>query len=165
MSDYKTVADDAAIETAKTALEANNFTVTVVADADAAKEAVANILPKGAEVLTVTSKTLDETGIASMVNDSGDYNAIRAKLNELMGDPAKKMEQRKLGAAPEYVVGSVHALTQDGEALIASNTGSQLPAYLYGAGHVVWVVGAQKITKDIADAEQRLAQHLSLIHI
>jgi L-lactate utilization protein LutC len=160
MTDYKTIADDTAIETAKTALEANNFKVTVVADAAMAKETVLAILPKGAEVFTVTSETLRATGIATAINESGDYDAVLPKLMTLMGDPTKKQEQRKLGAAPEYVVGSVHALTQDGHALIASNTGSQLPAYAYGAGHVVWVVGAQKIVTDLADAEQRLSQHV-----
>jgi hypothetical protein len=160
MTDYAVVADDTAIETTKAALEANNISVTVVADAAAAKETVLGMLPKGAEVLTVTSKTLEATGIANAINESADLNAVRNQLNKLMGDPSKKQEQRKLGAAPEYVVGSVHALTQDGHALIASNTGSQLPAYLYGAGHVIWVVGAQKITRDFADAEQRLTQHV-----
>jgi hypothetical protein len=160
MTDYSTVADDAAIDAAKAALEANNITMTVVEGAAAAKQAVLDLLPKGAEVLTVTSKTLDVTGLATAINESGDYHAVRPELNKLMGDPSKKQEQRKLGAAPEYVVGSIHALTQDGHVLIASNTGSQLPAYLYGAGHVIWVVGAQKITTDMADAEQRLAQHV-----
>ncbi|HEV7454759.1 MAG TPA: LUD domain-containing protein [Candidatus Saccharimonadales bacterium] len=160
MTDYKIIADDTAIETAKTALEANNFKVTVVADAAAAKETVLAKLPKGSEVLTVTSETLKTTGIAAAINESGDYDAVMPKLMVLMGDPSKKQEQRKIGAAPEYVIGSVHALTQDGHAIIASNTGSQLPAYAYGAGHVIWVVGAQKIVTDLADAEQRLSQHV-----
>jgi hypothetical protein len=160
MTDFKNIADDAAIETAKAAFAANNIKVTVVADAAAAKDAVLGILPKGAEVFTATSETLRTTGIAAAINESGDYDAVLPKLMTLMGDPTKKREQRKIGAAPDFVVGSVHAITQDGHALIASNTGSQLPAYAYGAGHVIWVVGAHKLVADLAEAEQRLVEHV-----
>jgi hypothetical protein len=160
MAQYDTVADQATIDKTITALEANGFQVTVVENAAEAKKTALALLPKGEEVLTVTSKTLDDLSLAAAINESGDYDAVRPKLNALMGDPSKKNEQRKLGSAPNHVIGSVHALSQDGHALIASNTGSQLPAYTYGAGHVVWVVGAQKIVKDTDDAWQRLAQHV-----
>ena len=62
-------------------------------------------------------------------------------------------ERAKLGATPDLAIGSVHAVTEDGHVLIASNTGSQLPAYVYAAGKVIWVVGAQKIIKNIPYAK------------
>ena len=68
-------------------------------------------------------------------------------------------EMQKIGAAPEWAIGSVHAITEDGHVLVASNTGSQLPAYVYGAGHVVWVVGAQKIVKDTTEGIQRIYEY------
>ena len=67
---------------------------------------------------------------------------------------------RKLGAAPDFAVGSVHAVTEDGHLLIASNTGSQLPAYVYSAGKVIWVVGAQKIVKDLDEGMKRLREYV-----
>ena len=160
MSDYATVKDDATIAKTKEALEANNFKVTVVEDADAAKDAALALLPKGAEVLTMTSKTLEKVGLDTAINDSSDYDAVRPKLNAMYGDESKKGEQRKLGAAPDYSVGSVAAITEDGRIIIASNTGSQLPAHLYGAGHVIFVIGAQKITKNLEDALQRIDEHV-----
>jgi L-lactate utilization protein LutC len=160
MTQYNTVADDATIKKTKAALEANGFSVTVVENAAAAKEAALADLPQGAEVLTVTSRTAETIGLTAAINESGVYDAVRPKLAALMGDPTKRREQRKLGSAPDYVVGSVHALTQDGHVLIASATGSQLPAYVYGAEHVIWVVGTQKIVRDLDDAWQRLQQHV-----
>ncbi|HKU18787.1 MAG TPA: LUD domain-containing protein [Candidatus Saccharimonadales bacterium] len=160
MPQYNTIADNAAIDRTKVALEANGFAVTIAEDADEATKSVLAMLPKGAEVFTVTSQTLSQIGLDAAINDSGDYDAVRPKLFALMNQPEKKLEQRKLGAAPEYVVGSVHALTQDGHALVASATGSQLPAYTFGAAHVIWVVGAQKIVKDDAQAEERLRTHV-----
>jgi len=38
---------------------------------------------------------------------------------------------KRLGSAPEWVIGSIQALTEDGKVLMASNSGSQIPAYVY----------------------------------
>lgn len=160
MGKFDTVKDDATITKTAEALRANGFTVTIVENGEAAKQAALALLPKGEEVFTATSTTTDHIGLAAAIDESGDYDAVRPRLNAMWGDPSKKREQRKLGAAPDHVVGSVHAVTEDGRVLIASNTGSQLPAYLYGAGHVVWVVGAQKITANMDEALKRLEEHV-----
>ncbi len=68
---------------------------------------------------------------------------------------------QKLGAAPEYVIGSVHTVTEDGHVLIiASASGSQLPAYVYAAEHVIWVVGTQKIVKNIEEGMKRIYKYV-----
>ena len=66
---------------------------------------------------------------------------------------------RKMCAAPDFTVGSVHAVSEDGHLLIASNTGSQLPGYAYSAG-MIWVVGAQKIVKDLDEGMKRLREYV-----
>jgi hypothetical protein len=68
-------------------------------------------------------------------------------------------EMRKLGAAPDFAIGSIHALTESGQALIASYGGSQLASYVYGAGHVIWVVGTNKIVKNLDDGIRRIEEH------
>jgi L-lactate utilization protein LutB len=160
MAQFDTVASDEAIETTLKNLTANGFVASVAENSEAAKKAVLDLIPKGAEILTSTSRTLETLGLDKILNESGDYDAVRPKLNAMWGDESKKRDQRKLGAAPDYVIGSVHAVTEEGEVLIASNTGSQLPGYTYGAGTVIWVVGAQKIVKDMPEAHQRLEQHV-----
>ena len=85
------------------------------------------------------------------------YDPVRAKLMD-KATPADR--KRELGAAPEWTIGSVHALTTDGKLIIASNTGSQLPAYAYGAAHVIFVVSAQKIAKDLDEGMKRLYEHV-----
>jgi acyl-CoA hydrolase len=77
-----------------------------------------------------------------------------------MAQATQGREMRKLGAAPDVALGSVHALTDDGIAVIASLTGSQLPAYASGAGKVVFVVGSQKIVKDLDEAMERLRSYV-----
>lgn len=146
------------IEKTADALRANNFDVEIVEDGGAAREKVLKLIPKGAEVMTMTSETLETVGIASAINESAKYEAVKPKLYALNRE-RDGLKMQKMGAAPEWVVGSVHALTQDGKAVIASNTGSQLSAYAYGSLHVVWIVGAQKIVKDLDSAFSRLDQY------
>jgi hypothetical protein len=155
---YDSVPTKEIIEQAAAALKENGFDTHVVADGKAAIKVVTDIVPKGAEVLTVTSVTVDETGIGEVLNGE-DYISVRAQLMELMGQEDKAHEQREIGSVPEVVVGSAHAITLDGKILVASATGSQIPAEVYGADKVIYVVGAQKITKDLNDGYKRIQEH------
>ena len=106
----------------------------------------------------MTSVTLEQTGIAKEINESGNYNAVRNKLYSMDKKTYGKRIQ-KLGAAPEWAVGSVHAVTQDGKIVVASATGSQLPAYSYGSLNVILVVGTQKIVGNIDEAFKRIYEY------
>lgn len=157
---FDTLADQATIDQTITALKSHGISAQLVADSAAAKAAVAALIPAGAEVMNMTSITLEETGIDAMVNDVTKYAPVKAALAKMdRATQGKQMQQ--MGAAPEWAIGSVHAVTQDGVVVIASNTGSQLPAYTYGAQHVIWVVGAQKIVKTVDEAMQRITEYVT----
>lgn len=153
-----TIPSDNDIETTRQNLEKNGFTTIVTNTEEEATKEFFTLVPEGAEIFTVTSMTLETLGITKEVNQSGKFDAIRPKLMH-MDRATQGEDMRKIGAAPAYVAGSVHAVTQDGHVLIASKTGSQLPAYVYGAGKVIWVVGAQKIVKDITEGQKRIFEH------
>lgn len=138
------------------ALTKNGFNAIVAKDAADAKSHALKLIPQGAEVMPMTSVTLDDLGISKELNESGHYKSARGKLWD---KSVPEKEKKALGCIPDYVVGSVHAVTQDGHVLIASATGSQLPAYVYGAGKVIWVVGAQKIVKDDVEGMRRIYDH------
>ena len=59
-------------------------------------------------------------------------------------------------AAPDYMLGSVAAVTLDGALVAASATGSQLGAYAAGAGRLILVIGSQKIVPDLDAALRRI---------
>lgn len=158
MGKFDQVADDAVISQVGAALEKNNITAIVVNDKKQALKNVIELIPKGAEVFTMTSVTLEATGIANEINNSGNYNSVRNKLSDL--GPGPSQEKSRLGTAPEWAIGSVHALTEEGHLFIASNTGSQLAAEVYGAAHVVYVVGAQKIVKHNDAAIKRIYEYV-----
>ena len=156
--EWTKTADETVLGKTADALRENGFEVYLVESGDDARKKVVEILPSGAEVLTVTSKTSESINLAAEINESGRYVSLRNKLST-MNRETQAAEMNKVGASPEWVVGSVHAVTQDGKILIASASGSQLPAYSYGARRVIWVVGSQKIVKDIDEGMKRIYEH------
>ncbi len=158
MSKWDQLADKEIINKVVEALKKNNIEAKFVENGEAAKREVFALIPEGAEIMNMTSRTLDTLGISKEIVDSGKYNSVRKKLMG-MDRSTQGLEMKKMGAAPEWVIGSVHAVTEDGHVLIASQGGSQLPAYVYGASHVIWVVGAQKIVKNIEEGIKRIHEH------
>lgn len=155
---YSMVAPNGAIERAAQALEQHGMRTIVVENGEQAKETVLKLVPHGAHVYTTTSRTLDTTGISAALNDSGNYRSIR-KMVIGMNRETEMREIRKLQGTHDYVVGSVHAVTETGSVLVASGGGSQLPSYAYGGDKVIWVVGAQKIVKDIDEGLERIQEY------
>ncbi len=159
MSNWNTLVDDKTIEKTIAALKVNGIEAEVVENGEQAKQKVLEIVPDGSEVMTMTSVTLDTIGLPEEINKKdGKLKSVRDKLYT-MDRQTQAQEMNGLGAAPEFAVGSVHAVTEDGQVLIASYTGSQLPAYAYGALHIIWVVGAQKVVKNIDAGIKRVYDH------
>jgi len=155
---FTTLPDEPVIASAVTALEEHGFSVEVVDDLEAARQAVLARIPHGASVMTNTSVTLAETGIADAINDGGPYDSARNKMFAL--DFATQAQQMKaIGGQPDYALGSVHAITRDGTLVIASASGSQLASYAWGAAQVIFVVGAQKLVPTLAAAHERIYTH------
>ena len=155
---FTTPADEHTLEATVTALEEHGFSVEVVDDLAAAREAVLARIPQGSSVMTNTSATLTEAGIADAINDGGPYDSARNKMFAL--DFATQAQQMKaIGGQPDYALGSVHAVTRDGTLVIASSSGSQLASYAWGAANVIFVVGAQKLVPTLEAARERIYQH------
>ncbi|MBI2596629.1 LUD domain-containing protein [Candidatus Daviesbacteria bacterium] len=155
---YGQLANAEAIQTTVKALRSNNFKVEVVGNSEEAKNKVLQLLPSGTEVFTMSSQTLEVIGVDREINESGKYNAVRPKLYA-MDRNTQSREMAKLGAAPDWVVASVSAVTEDGNLLIASNTGSQLSAEAYAGGKAIFVVGTQKIVKSIEEGIKRIYEY------
>src|SRR6266576_5923857 len=155
---YTLLPDEETLAATVVALEEHGFSVEVVDDLDAAREAVLARIPDGSSVMTNTSVTLAETGIADAINDGGRWESVRNKMFAL--DFATQVQQMKaIGGQPDYALGSVHAVTHDGTLVIASASGSQLASYAWGAANVIFVIGAQKLVPGLAAARERIYQH------
>ena len=156
---FTALPDDQTLAATVVALEEHGFSVEVVDDLDAARAAVLARIPHGSSVMTNTSVTLAETGIADAINDgSGRWESARNKMFAL-DFATQAQEMKAIGGQPGYALGSVQAVTRDGTLVIASASGSQLASYAWGAANVILVVGAQKIVPTLEAARERIYQH------
>jgi hypothetical protein len=140
------------------ALEHNGMQVFVVPSGAEARQTVASLLPLGAEVFNNTSRTLETIGVADDIERSGRYEPLRLRLFQ-MDREMQAREMRTMAASVDYVVGSVHAVTEGGSLLIASASGSQLGPIVSGAGHVILVIGGQKIVADVETGIRRIFEY------
>src|ERR1700731_3364021 len=150
--------DEQALASTVTALEEHGFSVEVVDDLDAARQTVLARIPHGSTVMTNTSVTLAEAGLADAINDGGPYDSARNRMFAL-DFATQAQEMKAIGGQPDYALGSVHAITHDGTLVIASASGSQLASYAWGAANVIFVAGAQKLVPTLAARHQRVFQH------
>ena len=157
-TEFEQPADRAQLDRTAVALSARGFKAQVADSAAHARELVLAAIPEGAEVHIALSETMRELGISDEIDTSGRYDSIRARLGA-MDRETQNREMRKLGAAPDYIVGSAHAITDDGQIVVGSGSGSQLGAYAYAGGHVILVVGHQKLVADLDQGLRRIREY------
>lgn len=150
---------DAVITKTLNSLKDNGITPIMVNTKEEAKAKLLSLIPEGSEVMDMTSVTLVEIGAVGEIHNSGKYNSVKNTLSK-MNRETDGLAMQKIGAAPEYSVGSVHAVTEDGKVVVGSNSGSQLPGYAYGSPNVIWIVGAQKIVKDLDEGIERVYEYV-----
>jgi hypothetical protein len=155
---FTALPEEQALAATVVALEEHGFSVEVVDDLDAARDAVLARIPEGSTVMTNTSVTLEETGIVAAVNGGGPFDSARNRMMALDFE-TQLQEMKAIAGQPEYALGSVHAVTHHGTLVIASASGSQLASYAWGAANVIFVVGAQKIVPSLEAARERIFQH------
>lgn len=158
--DYITLAANETLQKLVEALKGRNIEATVVENKEQALAKLKELIPAGASVMNGSSTTLQEIGFVDYLKSGAHgWNNLHAGILA-EPDPAKQNVLRRQALLSDYYLGSVHALTQAGELLIASNSGSQLPHIAYTSPNVILVVGAQKVTPTLSDAEARLRTHV-----
>lgn len=139
------------------ALRERGLDVEIVEDAEAARAAFLRRVGPADEVLEATSQTLEEIGLGRERTGTTPYRRLRPELDRLARAGLRE-EKRRRGASPGVIVGSAQAVTEQGEILVASGSGSQLGPYSYGAARVIWVIGAQKIVRDLDEGLRRIRE-------
>jgi L-lactate utilization protein LutC len=155
---FGTIADESRVRRAAAALEANGISVLRAANAAEARRIVLGLIPDGSQVHHGASQSLEVSGITEAFQDSDAYDFLRPRIwsmdRKTQGD-----EIRRLSAAPDVMLGSVHAVTETGSLIAASMGGSQLGPYVSGAGRVILVVGTQKIVSDLEEGLRRVDEY------
>lgn len=156
--EFERPAERARLERTAAALASRGFQVQIADSAKEARRLVLEAIPEGAEVHTALSETIRAIGVAADIDESGRYDSIRSRISTL-DRRTQGREIRKIAAAPDYVIGSAHAVTDSGDVIVGSGSGSQLGSYAYAAGHVILVIGHQKLVSDIAEGMRRVREY------
>ena len=147
--------DEAAIQRTIGALKARNLEALVVDSGSDALAVLKEMLPEGAEIYNNTSETLDDIGFSDYVAHNPRFRNYHDDLVS-ESDPQKQRDIRRNASLADYFIGSVQAIAESGEVVVASGSGSQIPAYAFKATRVIWVVGVQKICPTLEEAVARV---------
>jgi len=152
-------ASEATLEALAEKLRARNFEVVIVDDGAAAKAEVLSRVPEGSQVQTGKSKTLEDAGIFDEFMNNEQYDFIRRRTLK-MDRNTQRDEMRKAGATPDFMVNSAHAVTEAGQIVMTSATGSQIGPIASGAGKLILVIGSQKVVPDLDVAFRRIEDYV-----
>jgi hypothetical protein len=155
---FVTPASETTLQHVAEKIRERNIEALIVNNGDEARQIVLERLPQGAEILAGKSKTLIDAGILEQIGDPEKYNALRHRFIK-MDRKTQADEIRKLTAGPDYMLGSVQAVTEDGILVLTSATAGQLGPIANTAGKVILVVGSQKIVPDLETAMRRIRDY------
>ena len=147
--------NDVLIQTSS-ALIQRNIQTSIAENAAEAKQLLMDLIPLNSEVYISTSETLDSIGYTEHISQSNNYKSLNELVTAETNLDTQKDVRRRVTTIADYFVGSVQAISASGEVIIASGSGSQIAAYVYGAKKVFWVAGIQKICQDLPSAIERV---------
>ena len=157
---HDTLAVNKSIEKTIGSLKERGHLPELVESRDAALSRIKELIPAGASVMNGSSRTLEEVGFIEYLKqeEHGWNNLHKGILAEK--DPTKQAELRKQSVLSDYYLGSAHAITETGEIIVASNSGSQLPHLAFTSQNLILVVGTQKIVPTLDAAMRRLEEYV-----
>lgn len=158
LQEFTRLASDEQVEKTSRALEAKGIHTITCDTGEEAREQALALIPDGAQVYNPPSRTAEQIGLTADIMTSSRFQPVRARLNSL-DRATQQAEIRRLVTTPDVVVGSVHAITENGEVMVASASGSQLASAAAGAGKVIWVAGTQKIVADLDEGFRRIKEY------
>lgn len=158
-SRWETLPDQGTIAKTLDAVKNRGIIAEQVSTPQEALERITKIIPEGAELMTGASKTLEEIGFTQLLKTgSHGWKNLRDRI-VAEKDPVRQAEMRRQSVTVDYFLGSVHAISENGELIVASASGSQIPSYAYTSKNVIWVAGAQKIVRSLEDGLKRVREY------
>lgn len=157
---YNTLASEVSIARVITGLKERNVEGIFVKTKAEALEKIKSFIPQGVSVMNGASKTLEEVGFVEYLKNGmhGWNNLHEGILAEK--DLVKQSFLRKQATLSDYYLGSVNAIAETGELVIASNSGSQMPHIVFTSPNIIFVAGAQKIVPTREDAFRRVEEYV-----
>ncbi len=157
---YTTLADTTSLDNTILALTAKGYKVFSMDSKESALEKVKELIPEGATLMNGSSVTLESIGFTDLLKSGNHkWNNLHAAI-VAESDPVKQSKLRKEATMSDFYIGSVHALTEKGEMIIASNTGSQFANIVFSSNNLIFVIGNQKIVPNLEEAMLRIKEQV-----
>ena len=158
--DNSNLEETAKIDRTAKAVESRGVSVRLADTKESVLPLLLDLIPEGAAVMTGASLTLQQIGFEELLK-SGKHRWRNLK-GEVVAekDPARQAQLRKQATLADYFLGSVHAIAETGEILVASATGSQIAPYAFTSNHVIWIAGAQKIVPTVEAGLRRIREYI-----
>jgi LUD domain len=142
------------------AIELRGINVILVDNKIEALERIKKIIPKGSSIANGGSTTLAEIGFVDYLKegDHGWKNLHNEVLKE--NDLSKQTDLRRKMDTADYFLGSVNAISKNGELVACDASGSRVSAYPFAAKNLLIVSGYQKITNNLEEAMKRIREYV-----
>ena len=158
--DHAELATQSELDTTVSALTANGFMPEVLDTKEAALARIKDLIPAGSSIMNGASRTLEQVGYIDYLKagEHGWKNLHADILAET--DEVKKAELRKYSVVSDYYLGSAHVITEAGQIVVASNSGSQLPHLAFTSPNIILVVSTKKLAPTLTEAFDRIDSHI-----
>ena len=140
-------------ETVVKALSENGFYAKYVRTREEALKEVLELIPEGVSVGIPGSVTIREIGALEKLQERGnkvfhhwDPNLTPESKNQRLTDENNS----------DYILTSSNAVTHDGMLVNIDGVGNRVSAMAWGNNPIIYVVGINKVTKDLQSAIQRV---------
>lgn len=151
---YMKPATKEVLEKTKKALEEKGHSVSIVSSKKSALSTLQSLIPDQSSINLTGSTSLSEIGFVDYLMTTDRWNNLKAKvLSEK--DPEKQKELRRLATTSDYAISTVDAVTEDGQFVVVDASGTRV-VVVHAASKVIFVVGSQKLVKDLDTAFDRV---------
>jgi hypothetical protein len=144
------------------AMKKNNFDARFIPKASEALEELWKMIPDGASVGVGGSVTLNQIGF---------FEAAQKRPVKLLNPFAKGLPveeadkiRREIFTA-DFFLCSSNAVTEDGKIYNIDATGNRVAPMIFGPKKVILICGANKIVKDIAEAQKRVQEWVAPMNV
>ena len=129
-------------------LTSRNMTGYYAENREEAKKLALSLIPEGAVVSWGGSTSISEIGLKQAV--------IEGNYKEVNRDIAKDRRAAELAAFDaDWFLCSTNAMTEDGVLVNIDGNGNRVACMVYGPKHVLFIVGMNKVMKDLPAAISR----------
>lgn len=152
---------DECLKRTKESLEKNNYEVHIFETASEAVDKIESIIEKGSRVSFGGSMTIIDSGLLELLRNGNYVLLDRYKDGNTPEDIAKIFRESFFA---DYYITGTNAITENGELVNMDGNGNRVAAMIFGPKRVIVMAGANKITKNLEEAEVRVRNMASPIN-